>query len=148
MGSRLGGSDDEPIVDINITPFVDIVLVVLIIFMVTATYIMRQGIKVNLPNAATGETVESSSLAVTIDVAGQRFLDGEPVTESDLRTVLKQELARVERGEITDVVCLIGADLAVAHGEVVGLIDLVKQEGVTKFALQIEPEKPPVEPSP
>ena len=55
MAAKLGGDDDEGIVDINITPFVDIILVVLIIFMVTATYIVEESIKVNLPEAATGE---------------------------------------------------------------------------------------------
>ena len=56
MGSKLGGSaDDDVIADINITPFVDIILVVLIIFMVTATTIVNSSIKVNLPEAATGD---------------------------------------------------------------------------------------------
>ena len=54
----MGGDDDEGIVDINITPFVDIILVVLIIFMVTATYIVEESIKVNLPVVATGEATE------------------------------------------------------------------------------------------
>ena len=47
MGAKLGGDDDAPIVDINVTPLVDIVLVLLIIFMVTATYIVKPSIKVN-----------------------------------------------------------------------------------------------------
>ena len=62
MAAKLGGNDDDPIVDINITPLVDIILVVLIIFMVTATYIMEPSIKVSLPEAATGEATEALSL--------------------------------------------------------------------------------------
>ena len=134
MAAKLGGDDDDAIVDINITPFVDIILVVLIIFMVTATTIIEQSIKVNLPQAATGEPTESSSLAITLDAQNQLFLDGDPITEPKLR-----EFIRAEKAKTTEVVCLIGADHTVSHGKVVGLIDLVKSEGVAKFAINIDP---------
>ena len=81
MAAKLGGDEDSPIVDINITPFVDIILVVLIIFMVTATYIVKQSIKVNLPDAATGDSSEDSSLAITLDENKQLFLNGEPISQ-------------------------------------------------------------------
>jgi len=145
MASKLGGEDEDAIVDINITPFVDIVLVVLIIFMVTATYIVEQSIKINLPSAATGEATESSSLAITLDSEKQLFLNGEPTTEEQLRTAI--QTAKTESQQKTppaDVVCLIGADHSVSHGDVVRIIDLVKQEGVAKFAINIDPaEKEP-----
>ena len=74
MAGKLGGSGEEPMTEINIVPLVDIVLVVLIIFMVTATYIVTPSIKVNLPEAATGENVESSSLGITVAAeAGPRL---------------------------------------------------------------------------
>ncbi len=81
MAVKLGGDDDDAIVDINITPFVDIILVVLIIFMVTATYIVEQSIKVNLPDAATGEATESTSLAITMDAESNLYLNGEATSE-------------------------------------------------------------------
>ena len=133
MGAKLGGGDEELMADINITPFVDIVLVVLIIFMVTATYIVKQSIKVNLPEAATGEATESS-LGIGIGQDGQLSLDGEPTDAQTLRTHIRGLL---QTGE--DVVCLIAADKDVSHGRVVEVIDLVKQEGVAKFALNIDP---------
>ena len=138
MASKLGGGDDEAIVDINITPFVDIILVVLIIFMVTATYIVQESIKVNLPEAATGEATEDSSLAITIDAQGLLYMDGEPIDKPTLRAKISTE-RQLAQNNGADVVCLIGADHAVSHGEVVAIIDLVKQEGVSKFALNIEP---------
>lgn len=145
MGSKLGGNDDEAIVDINITPFVDIILVVLIIFMVTATYIVEKSIKINLPDAATGEATESSSLAITIDANHQLFLNGNPIDALQLRQAIQQEqqIAKEKRqaGETYDVVCLIGADHSVSHGEVVEIMDLVKQEGVSKFAININPKE-------
>jgi biopolymer transport protein ExbD len=133
MGAKLGG-DDEAITDINITPFVDIILVVLIIFMVTATYIVAPSIKVNLPDAATGENTEQSSLGVTLTADGKLYLNGDEVTEAQLR-----ESIQVEKAKNKEVICLIAADRTVLHGDVVHIIDVVRQEGVAKFAINIEP---------
>ena len=133
MGSRLGGGDDEVIADINITPFVDIILVVLIIFMVTATTIAQSSIKVNLPEAASGEATESTSLGLTLLPDGQLLLDGHETTPDALRRAIREA-----KRESEDVICLIAADKAVAHGRVVWLLDLVKSEGVAKFAINID----------
>lgn len=145
MGSKLGGDDDDAIVDINITPFVDIILVVLIIFMVTATYMVEQSIKINLPDAATGEPTENSSLAITLDAQKNLYLDGEAITEDELRIAIqaakKESAEKKASGAEHDVICLIGADHSVSHGDVVHIIDLVKQEGVSKFAINIDPQK-------
>lgn len=132
MGARLGDDDDDLIADINITPFVDIILVVLIIFMVTASTIVQTSIKVNLPDAATGEATESTSLGVTLLTDGALLLDGEPVTPE----VLTQRLAAA-KGE-GEVVVLISADQSVAHGRVTWLIDLVRTQGIAKFAINID----------
>lgn len=133
MGSRLGGNDDDLIADINITPFVDIILVVLIIFMVTATTIARSSIKVDLPDAASGEGTESTSLGLTLQTDGGLLLDGEAVTPAELQLAL-----RAARAESEDVVCLIAADKTVAYGRVVWLMDLVKSEGIARFAINID----------
>jgi biopolymer transport protein TolR len=144
MGASFGGSDDdEGIVNINITPFVDIILVVLIIFMVTTSYIVRQSIKVNLPDAATGEHTESTTLALMIDETGQLFVDGEPFEKSELRGSIRT-LQQTE----SEITCLIGADKTTPHGDVIALIDLVKQEGVSKFAINIDPVSRPAEAPP
>ncbi len=133
MGSRLGGGDDDVMADINITPFVDIILVVLIIFMVTASTIVKDSIKVNLPEAASGEATESTSLGLTLTSDGGLSLDGEVVSLEQLKARLK-----TAQQESDDVVCLIAADKTVAHGRVVWLIDVVKSAGITKFAINID----------
>lgn len=155
MAAKLGGNDDDPIVDINITPLVDIILVVLIIFMVTATYIMEPSIKVSLPEAATGEATEATSLGLLVTADGTLYLDGVVITEPALR-----EFIRAEKAKTKDLTCLIAADGGVDHARVVWLIDLVKQEGVAKFAINIDPKtveagrgggaatEPPAEPAP
>jgi biopolymer transport protein ExbD len=134
MAGKLGGGDDEPMVDINIVPLVDIVLVVLIIFMVTATVMEAPSIKVNLPDAATGEATEPSSLGITVGSKGELLLDGKPVSEPELRGAV-----RAAKAANKDVVCLIAGDQDARHGDVTHVIDLVKQEGVVKFAINVDP---------
>ena len=126
-------SDDDLIADINITPFVDIILVVLIIFMVTATTIANQSININLPDASTGESTEQISLGVTLLDNGEMLLDGEQTTAAALSAALK---SHTESGG--DVVVLISADQMVAHGRVVWLMDLVRSNGIARFAFNID----------
>lgn len=118
--------------DINVTPFVDIMLVLLIIFMVTATTIVRQSLEVNLPEAATAEPSKVTLLALTMDAKGAITLNGERVNEAQIQAFVRAQ--RKQRGKLEAV---IAADKAVAHGRVVRLIDLVRQEGVTKFAINV-----------
>lgn len=133
MGSNFGGDDGDVISDINITPFVDIILVVLIIFMVTASTIVDSSIKLNLPEAANAEATESENIGLTLLTDGRVLLEGDSVTTAQLQTALREAKA-----EFGDVVCLIAADESVAHGRVVWLLDLVKSEGIGKFAINID----------
>ena len=134
MAGKLGGGGDEPLTEINIVPLVDIILVVLIIFMVTATVIVSPSIKVTLPDAATGDNTEPSSLGITVQANGALLRDGEPVSEEALRARVREEKALHE-----NLVCLIAGDKDARHGDVTHVIDVVKQEGVVKFAINIEP---------
>jgi biopolymer transport protein ExbD len=133
MAASLGGSDDDVISSINITPFVDIILVVLIIFMVTATQIARSSIQVDLPDAATGEVTESTSLGVTLLASGDLLLDGAPSDGEGLRAAV-----RAAKAKGSDVTVLVAADKNVQHGRVVWVLDLVRSEGVGKFAINID----------
>ncbi len=132
-----GGTIDEEegvISGINITPMVDIMLVLLIIFMLTASVIEDKSIKVELPQAATADKTEESVLGITIDADGGWYLNGLETTEAALRAFIRQER------ELNDQVqAIIAADQAVPYGEVVKVIDLAKQEGVTSYALNTDP---------
>lgn len=140
MAGKLKGGDDAELTEINIIPLVDIILVVLIIFMVTTQKIVESSIKVNLPDAATGDATEPTSLGITVDAQGALLLDGEPVTEEVLRARVREA-----RASDPDVVCLIAGDKEARHGDVTHVMDLVKQEGVAKFAINIEPVPLPPE---
>jgi biopolymer transport protein ExbD len=133
-GGKLRGGGDEPLTEINIVPLVDIILVVLIIFMVTATYIVKPAIKIDLPDAATGENIEPTSLGISVAADGRLLLDGEVITEEALRARVAAEFAKDK-----NVVCLISGDKEARHGDVTHVIDVVKGIGVTKFAINIDP---------
>jgi biopolymer transport protein ExbD len=134
MGASSQAQDDE-IGGINVTPFVDIALVLLIIFMVTAKYIVSQQIPVDLPQAATSQSAAEVRLAsISVDRTGAIFLDGNPINERDLR----DELRRRWEGD-HEIRAVIAADRNVIHGRVTEVIDLVRQGGVTHFAIQTDP---------
>ncbi len=133
MAASISGDDDQPMSDINVTPFVDIILVVLIIFMVTTPIIMKPSINVNLPKAASGEQTNPTQLSITITAVGQIVVNGTVVTEGDVGNLAKELIAKNP-----DVQALISADKDVPHGKVIGVIDAVKSAGVTRFAISIE----------
>ena len=125
--------DDEMIAGINVTPLVDITLVLLIVFMVTATYIVKETIEVELPRAASGGETVGTTLTLVLDKDGKLFLDGAPITADEARVAVRAAVAQDK-----DAKAIIGADRSVSHGQVVEVIDLVKTEGLTKFAIHIE----------
>ncbi len=127
--------DDDLITDINVTPLVDVVLVLLIILMVTATAIVSKTIPMELPKAATGEQTPST-LAVSIDQSGQVFVDTIPVTAGELRARV-----RAAREATEDLRAVIAADGRIEHAKVVQVIDILRQERVTKFAINVRPEE-------
>ena len=132
MAGQLQDSDEE-ITGINVTPLVDVMLVLLIIFMVTANFIVRETMEVDLPRAANaGETVQGL-VAVVMDKQGRLYLDGEEVSEAELRAKVA---ASVKKDAETR--AILSADQALPYGDVMHLIDVVKGEGVSRFALNIE----------
>ncbi len=122
------------ITDINVTPLVDIMLVLLIIFMLTANLIAKQAIEVELPKAAQGSTPTPTTLAVTLTKDGQMYLNGQPVTPEQLRTSVKAALVKDPKTQ-----AIIAGDKDVSHGRVVWVLDVIKSLGVISFAIQIDP---------
>jgi biopolymer transport protein ExbD len=126
--------DEGIIAGINITPMVDIMLVLLIIFMLTASVIEDQSLKVELPEAATASKTETSMLGITITSDAVWYLNGDLTDEEGLRAFIQGQ-----QTEEVEMQAVIAADAAVSYGEVVKVIDLVKQEGVIQFALNTDP---------
>jgi len=134
VGSYYDDDDSDMIVDINVTPLVDITLVLLIIFMVTASYIVQPALRVELPRAATGEDTVKTTLALQLEKDGALSLNGAHATEDDVRSFIAKALPVKP-----DLQAVIAADKAVSHGQVVHLIDVVRQAGVHRFAISVEP---------
>ncbi len=127
--------DDAEITGINVTPLVDIVLVLLIIFMVTANFMVRETIEVDVPKVSEtkpNETPEGPAM-ITVNDEAKIFYDGAEVTEQQLREKLA---AAVKKDK--DVVAVITAPQSLNYGKVMHVIDMVKGQGVAKFALNIE----------
>lgn len=124
---------DEIMSEINVVPLVDVILVVLIIFMVTAPMIMKPSINVNLPKAASGEATTPSKLNITIGTDGKLNLDGQAVDDAQVQAKAQEEAAKNP-----DIQAIISADKDVPHGRVVSVLDIVKGAGVKKFAISID----------
>jgi len=122
------------IAEINVTPLVDIMLVLLIIFMLTAHLIAKQAIEVELPRAANATTIKPTTLAITLTRDGALYLDEKPVTPDALRAAVSAAVAKDPKTQ-----AVVTGDKAVSHGRVVWVLDVVKSLGVTSFAIQIDP---------
>ena len=123
------------ITEINITPLVDVVLVLLVVLMVVSTYIVAQAMKVELPRAATLEEVNQDPLTLTILRDGRILINERNVIETDLPEELFLAFRRSP-----DLPMIISADRAVPHGRVVQFVDVARRVGATRFAIKVEEE--------
>jgi biopolymer transport protein ExbD len=135
--------DEGVLASINIIPFVDIVLVLLVIFMLTSAAIVRASLRVELPKAASGGARVESTINLVYGKDAKLLLNGTEVPS----LAEAAAIVRREANANPKVQAVIAADKGVPYGQVVELIDLVKQNGVTAFALDIERGAPPVAPS-
>jgi biopolymer transport protein ExbD len=123
---------DGAITGINVTPLVDVTLVVLIIFMATAPMIARRALKLELPKAAQHEKLATDALNVALDGARRLTLSGKPVTAEQLKKTLSLAVAANPGQPVT-----ISADRTLPYGEVASLLDDVRAAGVRKVGLEV-----------
>lgn len=148
-GSSYQDEEGGTIADINVTPLVDVTLVLLIVFMITVPNIVNNpSIKVDLPKAATGDDTLKSTLALTLQREPQGgayllYMNGEKIDEAKLKATLPGMVAANK-----DLQAIIAADRGISYGEVVHIVDLVKTLGIRKFALNTDPGATPQPPVP
>ena len=132
MASSASSNQDDVVSDINVTPLVDITLVLLIVFIVTARIIVGQTLPMDLPKAATGAE-QQVVLAIELGKGGEVAVNGKRV-ESDeaVRALAKEAL-----GKNPEVRAVINADERVEHGRVVKIMDQTKQAGITRIAFGV-----------
>jgi biopolymer transport protein ExbD len=126
---------DEAITGINVTPLVDITLVLLIIFMVTTRIVMNQTVPLDLPKAATGTSDVQVVFSIILAADGRALVDGKAIANDD--AIL--QLARDVQAQHPDLRAVIKADASVTHGRVIHVLDLLKQAHVNKIAFGVTP---------
>ncbi len=113
-------------VQINITPLIDVIFLLLIFFMLTSTFVSQAGIKINLPKAVSGKVLLDDKLIITIDKEDCLYVHNKPVTEEELKSLLI-EAATGKKS------LLIMADKSSSMGKIVEIWDMCRQQGITKI---------------
>lgn len=133
MAMAAGSNDDEVIDGINITPMVDVILVLLVIFMVTANFLKKESININLPKvqAADPNVSETKQVALTRD--GKILLEGQSVNEEKLVSELQRELKFRPNMRLT-----LSADEKLSYGTIMQLMGVIRKAGVTRVALSVK----------
>lgn len=132
----MGGQNNNRAVmaEINVTPLVDVMLVLLVIFMVTAP-MMQQGVQVNLPKADTKAMAPAEeAVVVSVDRSGKLFIDKEEIPASDLRKRLSEMFVTRAKKEV-----FLKADAGVPYGEVVRAMADIKGAGIERLGMVTEP---------
>jgi biopolymer transport protein ExbD len=137
MAGTLGGGGGKRamVSGINVTPLVDVCLVLLIILMVSSTYIVAQSMKIQLPKSHTSDGTAEKPATVTLLKSGGMRWNDKDATEDEIVKGLK---AAADADPETNLV--VSADKEVQHGRVVHLLDIAKLAGITKFAINVQTE--------
>jgi len=134
MAGNSSNDDDGMVSGINVTPLVDVTLVLLIIFMVTARIIVSQGMPMDLPKAASGEALQQI-FSVELSADGKTRVDSDNLASDEAIT----PLAKAAKAKNADLRAVIRADRKVEHGRVIHVLDLLKRAGVAKIAFAVSP---------
>jgi biopolymer transport protein TolR len=127
------GQTQTSMSEINVTPFVDVVLVLLIIFMITAP-ILQSGVEVSVPKTRTVKEITEERLVISIDRQQRVFLGNDPININEIGAKLKEKLRDPERMQI-----YLRSDENVPFGAFATVMDAVKQAGITNVSIVTEP---------
>lgn len=133
MAMNQSSGDDEEISGINITPMVDVILVLLVIFMVTANFLKKESININLPQVAAADPNVKESTQVALTKDGKILLEGNNVTEAILMQNLVQEIKYRPNMRVT-----LSADENLSYGTIAKLMGLIRKTGVSRIALSVK----------
>jgi biopolymer transport protein ExbD len=131
-GDLGGGKKGKGVVAINVIPLVDIMLVLLIIFMVTAAVQTAKNVPVQVPKASTGAAGASTAINLSVEKSGILRLDGSVVDAAAAQRMLRESIRRDSTTQV-----LLSADEALNYARVVEVLDLIRAAGVGKYALKV-----------
>jgi len=140
MAGGIQDNEEEVISGINVTPLVDIALVLLIIFMVTTSFISKSNIPIELPKAQTGEASENMLLSVAVTKGGEVYLNGKRRTLDDIPSVVSstREKAKQDGKSLT---AFVSADRNAPYGVFARVVDRLRVAGVYDIAMDTKPEE-------
>jgi len=134
VAARLDDGENDGITDINVTPLVDVMLVLLVIFMVTASLIFTKTLPIELPKSSTKESPAGASWQVMIGKNRGFALNGKIMSKAELAGMMKRE-AMLNPALKVDV----AADKGLPYGLIVETLDLLKEQGVRHVVLSVKP---------
>jgi biopolymer transport protein ExbD/biopolymer transport protein TolR len=132
------GQTRSSLAEINITPLVDVVLVLLVIFMITAP-VLQSGIDVSVPKTRTVKQITEQHLVLTINKDQEIFLGDQPVNIHELGSKLLQAGGNSANSDPTKQVVYLRADEQVPFGAFAAVMDAVKQAGITNISIVTQP---------
>ncbi|MBK8394796.1 MAG: biopolymer transporter ExbD [Leptospiraceae bacterium] len=133
MAMSAQSGDDDEISNINITPMVDVILVLLVIFMVTANFLKKESININLPKVQAADPNVAQSVQVAITRDGKILLEGQATTEDKLFANLQRDSKFRPNMRLT-----LSADENLSYGTITKLMGLIRKAGVTRIALSVK----------
>lgn len=133
MAGNASLDDDEGITEINVTPLVDVMLVLLVIFLVASVYIVKDAVELELPKAASATEAPETTISIVMDEKRNLYLNGNAASEAKLAKACAEAAAKNANTQ-----AIIAADHRVSHGDVIGVIDLVRTNGLERFALNVK----------
>jgi biopolymer transport protein ExbD len=132
MATQPGGDDDE-IGYINITPMVDVLLVLLVIFMVTANFLKQESVNINLPKVNASDPNVAQSVQIALTRQGRLLMEGIDITEDNMVAKLSRESRYRPNMRVT-----LSADERLPYGTIAKVMGLIRQSGVTRIALSVK----------
>jgi len=132
MAHSSSASDDDTIQGINVTPLVDIMLVLIIIFMVASQIGKVLDLELQLPRAASAESAPPPTLTIEVGLKGELTLDGKPVASAELEAAVRKAAAAD-----ADAQAMVAADQGVPYAAVVAAVDAVRLGGIRQLGLAV-----------
>ena len=133
MAGSTGGGNDEEIGNINITPMVDVMLVLLVIFMVTANFMKKESLNINLPKAAAADPNISKSTRISITKDGKVFLEEKETKLKNLHLSLSREAKLRPNMRVT-----LTADKTLPYGKITETMGIIRKSGISRIALSVQ----------
>jgi len=128
---------DDLVTGVNITPIVDVALVLLIVFVVTSSLILSKSIQVELPRAATGTETAVGLLTLSVARNGDVYLNGQPANLDDIPRAVAEARTRLQPGQTLS--GFVSADVQAPYGRFAEVVDRLRLEGITEIALDTKP---------